>query len=242
MNIIKIDTCLSTNSLLKELATTQVLQEATILVTKEQTAGRGQRGTYWEAEAGKNLTFSILFYPRFLPLKDHFLLSKAVALAIKEVLDTFGPSIFIKWPNDIYFMNRKLAGILIENEITGQTLSQSIAGTGININQEIFHSTAPNPISLKQITGNDTHLDELLEKLSASLENHYEHLRKGETETIARKYHEALYRKNEFYPYEDKDGIFLARIEAVGNDGLLHLISDKGEKRRYAFKEISFML
>jgi BirA family biotin operon repressor/biotin-[acetyl-CoA-carboxylase] ligase len=238
MNIIKIDTCLSTNSFLKELATRQTLEEETILVAKEQTAGRGQVGTQWEAEAGKNLTFSMLFYPHFLSVKNSFLLSEMIALGIKEVLDTYCSQVSIKWPNDIYFRDQKLAGILIENEIMGQILSQSVTGTGININQEIFRSSAPNPVSLKQITGKNTDLDDLLEKLSKAIGKRYEQLRKGESESIIRDYHASLYRKDGFYPYRDKDHTFLARIESVGNDGLLHLRSDKGEMRTYAFKAV----
>jgi BirA family biotin operon repressor/biotin-[acetyl-CoA-carboxylase] ligase len=238
MNIIKIDTCLSTSSFLKELAAKQDLEEETILVAKEQTAGRGQVGTQWESEAGKNLTFSMLFYPRFLPVKNSFLLSEMIALGVKEVLDTYCSPVSIKWPNDIYFRDQKLAGILIENEITGQILSQSVTGTGININQEIFRSGAPNPVSLKQITGKDTDLDDLLEKLSKTIGKRYEQLRTGESESIIRDYHASLYRKDGFYPYRDKDHTFLARIESVGNDGLLHLRSDKGEKRSYAFKAV----
>jgi BirA family biotin operon repressor/biotin-[acetyl-CoA-carboxylase] ligase len=197
-------------------------------------------GTYWEAEAGKNLTFSLLLYPRFLPVRDHFLLSKMIALAVKDVLDTYSPGISIKWPNDIYSKDKKLAGILIENEIMGQVLSQSVIGTGMNVNQEIFRSTAPNPISLKQITGQDTALDDLLEKLSSSVENRYEQLRAGETASIARDYHASLYRNDGFYPYKDRNGVFRARIESVGNDGLLHLLCNDGERRDYAFKEVSF--
>jgi BirA family biotin operon repressor/biotin-[acetyl-CoA-carboxylase] ligase len=242
MHIIKIDTCSSTNSLLKEWMAKQVLEEQTMLVTKDQTAGRGQAGTHWESEAGKNLTFSMLFYPRFLPVKNNFLLSKMIALSIKEVLETYTDGISIKWPNDIYFKDKKLAGILIENEITGPVLLQSIIGIGININQEVFRSEAPNPISLKQITGADTCPDDLLERLSSSIGRRYEQLRKGEIEPLSHDYHETLYRKDGFYLYRDSENIFSARIESVGNDGFLSLISDNGKKRRYAFKEVSFVI
>jgi BirA family biotin operon repressor/biotin-[acetyl-CoA-carboxylase] ligase len=241
MNIIKIDTCLSTNSFLKELSSGQRLENGTILVAKDQTAGRGQTGTQWEAESGKNLTFSVLLYPHFLPLKDNFLLSEMIALSLKDVLDTYTENISIKWPNDIYYQNKKIAGILIENEITGTTLFRSIIGIGININQETFRSDAPNPISLKQITGKNTCLDDLLEQLSAAIGKHYERLQKGETESIVRDYHEALYRKEGFYPYKDREEVFFARIESVANDGILHLISEKGEKRCYTFKAVTML-
>jgi BirA family biotin operon repressor/biotin-[acetyl-CoA-carboxylase] ligase len=242
MNIIKIEACCSTNSFLKELSVKQLLEEHTLLSAREQTNGRGQIGTQWESESGKNLTFSILLYPRFLSIKNNFLLSETIALAVKDVLETYSRDISIKWPNDIYFQDKKVAGILIENEITGQILLQSIAGIGININQEIFRSNAPNPISLKQISGKNTDLEILLEELSVSIEKRYEELRKGETRSIVQDYREALYRKDGFYFYKDKESVFSARIESVGNDGLLHLVGKDGEKRRYAFKEVSFVL
>jgi BirA family biotin operon repressor/biotin-[acetyl-CoA-carboxylase] ligase len=242
MNIIKIDSCLSTNSFLKNLSERQELEEGTMLIAGEQTAGRGQAGNQWESEAGKNLTFSLIFYPVFLPVRNNFLLSEAIALGVKDVLDSYVSDIFIKWSNDIYYRDKKIAGILIENAITGKILSQSIAGIGINLNQEQFLSGAPNPISLKQITGQEANLDSLSEQLSVSIFNRYKQLRQGETEAIAGDYYSALYRKDGFYPYKDRKGLFRAKIESVGEDGFLRLIDEQGEKRSYAFKEVSAIL
>ncbi|MDR2085613.1 MAG: biotin--[acetyl-CoA-carboxylase] ligase [Dysgonamonadaceae bacterium] len=240
MNIIKVDTCRSTNGLLKEWATQQSLEEGSILVCKEQTAGRGQAGASWESESGKNLTFSLIFYPEFLAIKNHFLLSKSIALGVKTVLDDYTGNISIKWPNDIYYKDKKIAGILIENNIMGEVIVQSVAGIGVNINQEIFRSDAPNPVSLKQITGKETDLAMLLEQIAGSILSFYKMLQEIETELITLLYHQALYRKEGFFPYKDANGIFYARIESVENDGFIHLINKEGEKRRYAFKEVSF--
>jgi BirA family biotin operon repressor/biotin-[acetyl-CoA-carboxylase] ligase len=240
MKIIKIDTCHSTNERLKELVTQQVLEEGAVLASREQTAGRGQRGKQWEAEPGKNLTFSLIFYPEFLAIKNHFLLSECIALGIKTVLDTYSRDISIKWPNDIYYKDNKIAGILIENEIARRVITQSIVGIGVNINQEIFRSDALNPISLKQITGQETNLSILLEQITASVLSFYKQLQEGNAEQISLLYHNALFRKEGFFAYRDKSGTFLARIESVTNDGVIHLAGINGEKRAYAFKEVSY--
>jgi BirA family biotin operon repressor/biotin-[acetyl-CoA-carboxylase] ligase len=240
MRIITIDSCLSTNSYLKELNEKQTLEEGSIVVAGEQTAGRGQAGNQWESEAGKNLTFSLVLYPCFLPLKDHFLLSEIIALGIKSVLDRYTNGITIKWPNDLYYQDKKIAGILIENDITGSVISRSIAGIGININQQTFLSDAPNPISLMQITGKETNLDDFLGQLSDSILGGYEQLKSGQIDRIVQAYHQSLYRKEGFYSYKDSESSFIAQIESVGNDGLLSLITQQGEKRRYAFKEVAF--
>jgi BirA family biotin operon repressor/biotin-[acetyl-CoA-carboxylase] ligase len=238
MNIINVKTAASTNDLLKELAGQQILEEGTAVVTHAQTAGKGQRGNTWESEPGKNIACSLLLYPAFLPVKQFFLLSEAVALGVKEALDVYAEGFVIKWPNDIYFREQKIAGILIENEIIGQQFAQAIVGIGLNVNQTVFLSDAPNPVSLKQITGKTQNVNQLSEKLLKAVLFRYEQLKSGDTAHIVRAYHEALYRKSGFHAYKDKQGRFSARIEKITDDGLLHLITDKNEKRSYAFKEV----
>jgi BirA family biotin operon repressor/biotin-[acetyl-CoA-carboxylase] ligase len=156
-------------------------------------------------------------------------------------LDTYTRDISIKWPNDIYYKDKKIAGILIENNITGKILSRAVAGIGINVNQAVFHSDAPNPVSLKQITGMETDLNELLEQISCAVLSRYQQLKDGETNRITEDYHRALYRKAGFYPYKAGETSFLAKIESVANDGFLHLITEEGERRCYAFKEVRFV-
>src|SRR5215470_8992785 len=160
MNIIEIKITASTNLFLKELLNKHPLKEWTIIVAETQTAGRGQMGNYWESEPSKNITCSILIYPHFLSIKQQFLLSEIVAIGLKETLAKYvKQDITIKWPNDLYFEKRKLAGILIENELINQKFSCSIVGIGLNVNQQIFKSDAPNPVSLKQITGMETDIN-----------------------------------------------------------------------------------
>ncbi|GHT52235.1 biotin--[acetyl-CoA-carboxylase] ligase [Bacteroidia bacterium] len=256
MKIIRIPSTDSTNRYLKELSSSnKSLPEGTVVVATEQTAGRGQAGNYWEAEAGKNLTFSLLLHPNFLSSTQHFLLSKAVALALTKALaEALSntviagltrnplPSIQIKWPNDIYINNHKIAGILIENDWQATQITRSIIGIGLNVNQIDFKSNAPNPISIKQITGTDTNLDDLLSEILHHIYKVYEQLKSGKTETIATAYEQALYRKTGFHDYADKNGAFRAEIQSVSNEGLLHLRTDGGEQRSYAFKEVKNIL
>lgn len=241
MNIIRIDTVSSTNIYLKELLEKQTLVEGTILTAEEQIAGRGQLGTRWETQRGKNITCSIVFYPYFLSIKQSFLLSKVIALGVKEALNEYLPDVLIKWPNDIYFEEKKLVGILIENELTDGYLSQSIAGIGINVNQEIFTSDAPNPVSLKQILRRDIDQDELLNKVQFNILKWYNKLKLAEENLISESYRNCLYRSSGFHLYKDKDGIFLAEITDVQSNGALILKTDTGERRTYFFKEVSFL-
>jgi BirA family biotin operon repressor/biotin-[acetyl-CoA-carboxylase] ligase len=241
MKIIEVAHTPSTNIYLKTLSEEQVLPEATIVVTGNQTAGRGQRGNSWESESGKNLTFSMLLYPDFLPLKQNFLLSEVIALGIKETLDAYSQAITIKWPNDIYCNEKKICGILIENELMENRFSKSVVGIGLNVNQEIFSSNAPNPISLKQIIEKETELKPLLETMVCKILLRYEELKAGNTESIITAYHNSLYRRSGFHTYKDANGTFQARTERVTDDGTLSLITNSGEKRSYTFKEVIFM-
>ncbi|MDR1719319.1 MAG: biotin--[acetyl-CoA-carboxylase] ligase [Dysgonamonadaceae bacterium] len=240
MNILRIDKTPSTNSLLKALSARERLTEGTVLVASDQTLGRGQAGNFWESEPGKNLTFSMLFYPTFLPIKAHFLLSKAISLAVKEVLDNYLDGITIKWPNDIYYLDKKIAGILIENELTQEELSQSIAGIGLNVNQEVFRSKAPNPVSMKQLLQVDLDRDCLLEEMVRGISGRYSDLQAQRHEAIAARYQQSLYRNAGYFPFSDRNGAFRAKIDFVEDNGALVLTTDGGEQRRYFFKEVAY--
>ena len=165
--ILKEETVTSTNDRLAELCQEKEIKEFTTLMAEYQTAGKGQRGNSWESEYGKNLTFSTVFYPQTIAPASQFILSMAVASAICTALAHYvhADCLQIKWPNDIYWKDKKIAGILIENDLTGSQISQSIIGIGININQEEFHSSAPNPVSLRQITKKETDRMEVLNSI-----------------------------------------------------------------------------
>ena len=241
MNIIPVETVASTNTYLKELSHKQVLEEGTVIITHRQTAGRGQQGNSWESEAGKNITCSIILYPAFLPVQRYFLLSEVVSLGVKDTLDAYIDEVTVKWPNDIYHLESKIAGILIENELTGSNINLSVVGIGLNINQKHFFSDTPNPVSLRQITGRNYDTEAILKELVQNILHWYERLKNGDMEKIIRTYHRALYRKTGFFRYEDNEEIFNARIDRVSDDGFLHLITEQNEKRCYAFKSVRFI-
>ena len=240
-NIIKIKETDSTNHWLKEQSEKQFLEEGTTVMAEYQTAGKGQRGNRWESEVGKNITCSLLLYPDFIPVKQHFLLSEAVALGLKDAVEQYIQPIKIKWPNDIYYQNQKIAGILIENELTGQIIGKSIIGIGLNVNQEQFSNAAPNAVSIKQILRKEINIDTLLEKMIYAILFRYNKLKTGNIESIISAYHDSLYRKSGFYFFLDQNGQFKAEIERVADDGFLHLITDTGEGRSYAFKEVIYI-
>lgn len=232
----------STNSYLQALCNRQPVEELTTVLTDFQSAGRGQRGNSWESEPYKNLLFSLVLYPTFLEARQQFLISQMVSLAIKETLDEYTPDISIKWPNDIYWKDQKICGILIENSLSGMNLDRSIIGIGLNINQELFVSDAPNPVSLKQITGRTYNRSTLLQHILVRIRQDYQALQRGETEAIVRRYIQALYRNEGLHPFSDADGPFLARIADVEADGHLVLEDDNGLLRRYVFKEVQYLL
>ena len=162
--LIALDETDSTNRYISQLCNElqESVAELTTVTAEFQTAGKGQRGNTWEAERGKNLLFSFVLYPTFLEARRQFILSQIVSLSIKEELDRWSDEITIKWPNDIYWRDKKICGILIENDLSGHFIGRSISGIGININQNEFHSDAPNPVSLKQITGQEHDRYEIL--------------------------------------------------------------------------------
>ena len=232
MEIIKLSDTASTNDYLLGLNTDQDL----CVVTDYQSAGKGMGTNTWESEPGKNLLFSILLHPTWLPINRQYLLSMAEAVAIVEVL---GKGFEIKWPNDIYYGDKKLSGTRIDINLQGSTLKDVIIGTGINVNQEIFLSDAPNPISLKNITGQEHDRDILLRDILERFYIYYNKVQDSPQEVV-RRYHEKLYRKVGFHTYADKDGTFQAEIVSVAENGIITLRRDDGTLSQYEFKELRF--
>ena len=219
----------STNSLMKEMLAKGEWPEGEYFVyAGYQTAGRGQTGNSWESEADKNLLCSILLPPD----KDLYFLNIAVGVAILRVI---GEDFTIKWPNDIYYGDKKVAGILVENAILGNEVKYSIAGIGLNVNQTTFVSDAPNPISLKQITGKEYDIDALMQQVYAKVQETL-------NEEVWEKYKNHLYRRDGFWKYEDQNGIFEARIIDVLPTGEIVLCDRNGQNRTYGFKQIKYIL
>ena len=161
--------------------------------------------------------------------------SMAISLAIVDALGQLVGDLSIKWPNDIYWRNGKLAGILIENTLKGNLIKESVIGVGLNVNQRAFHSDAPNPVSLWQITGQETDRVQLLHSILQAFD-------KLLGQDVHEQYLLQLYRRKGFHPYADKDGAFMAEIGGVEDDGHLLLNDEDGQQRRYAFKEVQFII
>jgi BirA family biotin operon repressor/biotin-[acetyl-CoA-carboxylase] ligase len=216
-------------------ALTKGLSPCEVVWADYQTAGKGQGTNSWESERGKNLLFSILYHPQDIPANRQFQISMAVSLAIADALGEQIGDVSIKWPNDIYWRNAKIGGILIENRLMGQTIKDSIIGVGINVNQRQFHSDAPNPVSLWQIHGHETDRETLLRSI---LDRFSLYINKD----VKSRYVNMLYRRKGFHPYCDKDGAFMAEFKDVEDDGHLVLSKENGQQCRYAFKEIQFVI
>lgn len=240
--IIRLEETDSTNRYLKQLVREERPEEGSLVIADYQTEGRGQMGNSWYSGRGDNLLFSLLIYPRQLPPNESFILSRVTSLALKNLLDSFTDDIRIKWPNDIYWKDKKIAGILIENDIQGKEIDNTVIGIGLNVNQQIFPVDLANPVSLRQITGIQHNREHLLELFMREFFLLYRDLQEGLKMDIEDEYMLDLYRVNDYYWFEDSKGRFKAKIETVLSSGHLVLRTlDSDEERRYAFKEVSFM-
>jgi len=217
-------------------------EEMTVVWTDFQTAGRGQGTNHWESEVGKNLTFSVLTHPVEIPATQQYVLSMAIALAVKEALDAYIGDVTVKWPNDIYWKDYKISGTLIETSLKGALIRNCIFGTGINVNQQVFRSDAPNPVSLHQILHHEVDREEVMQRVTDALQRNLERLRREGTAALHDDYKRALYRKEGMHRYEDAEGVFEASIEDVLLDGHLILRKKDGRLCTYAFKEVKFII
>ena len=220
--ILRVAETTSTNILLRELVIKESLPEGSVVVADFQTAGRGQIGNVWESETGKNL------------------ISQIAALSVKETLDSYTDHVTVKWPNDIYWKDKKICGMLIENDLSGHNLYCSIIGIGINLNQAVFRGDAPNPVSLFQIIGKEVDREEVLDRFLSVFYRYYLSLLQEEYEDIRIRYQSALYRREGYHAYRDEAGEFEACIHDIESTGHLLLALRDGSIRRYAFKEVSY--
>ena len=241
---IKVSQTASTNTYLSRLAAT--LPGGTVIYTPCQTAGRGQKGNSWESEDGKNLTFSMLIKRPPVKARDQFYLSEAASIAVVEALAAeAGDGFSVKWPNDVYWQDKKICGMLIENSLDGADIATSIIGIGININQERFLSDAPNPVSLTLITGREHDLMALLKRVCARIEQLVDGLDDDNARAnLHQRYMAALYRNDgAMHPYEDAKGCrFMATVAGIAPDGTLTLLHDDGTRHDYLFKEVRHII
>lgn len=235
----------STNSYLKSILATldgmQPLPPLVVAYADYQREGHGQGSNTWESEEGKNLLFSILCRPEWVPVQSQFLISEAIAVALQGALSEYTDGITIKWPNDIYWHDSKISGTLIESTLSSGHIKDCIVGTGVNVNQTEFRSDAPNPVSLAQILGHEVDRMTLLRDIVERFGRLLDEMRSGQYGGIAGIYMSNLYRSHGFYPYRDKDGDFEAAIVEVEDDGHLILRDREGMIRSYAFKEVCFL-
>lgn len=230
----------STNRYVSSLPETDRL-EGLLVAANFQHEGKGQRGNTWESNPDENLTFSVLLKPTFLKVQQQFLLSKAVAIAICQVLEVAVGNVRIKWPNDIYVGNRKIAGILIENSIQAHYIEQAIVGIGVNVNQRVFSEDVPNPTSIAIETNIFSDIETILDKICESIAVSYKLLGEGKYEVISDSYFNLLYRREDFYQYRSKEGeLFHAKIVGIKDSGELILETDRGVRKEFGFKEVAF--
>ena len=235
----------STNTYLRNLLNVQTekITEGLLVITDEQFAGKGQLGAGWVSEAGKNLTFSILLRPTFLLPAEIFYLNKAIALAVRDCVGDFitGQTISIKWPNDIYAGNKKIAGILIENGFQTTAVQYTIVGIGLNVNQTEFDIAIPNPVSMKMITGKDFDLQIVLEKLCGAIEQYYLMLRRFDFKQVDDLYHTHLYGIGKERKFKSAENEFSGIIEGVDANGKL-ILKTGGEEKKFEVKEIGWLI
>jgi BirA family biotin operon repressor/biotin-[acetyl-CoA-carboxylase] ligase len=229
--------CHSTNSLASELANKSILTEGTVVITSNQTAGRGQRGNTWETAAGMNLTFTIVLKPTFLSVKNQFNLTIVTSLAVADFLkEQSVEEVKIKWPNDIFAGKKKIGGILIENSIQQETIHQSIVGIGLNINQNNFSS--PGATSLAIIANKTFDLNKMLNSLLEKFEKRYLQLRSGRLAELKSEYLENLFGFGEAQTFISNGKEFEGTIEGVDENGELR-VSDNGVTSSFKLKEIA---
>lgn len=238
MEIIKIKEATSSNSVAIEMLEKQNVDEGTIIVVENQTNGKGQETNKWHSEPGKNLTFSIIYKPTFLKPENQFYLSKAISLGVADYVGLFCSNVAIKWFNDIYIENNKVAGILIENTWLGQKINASVVGIGINLNQEKFPSDLPNAVSLKMMTQIPFNLDESLKLLTNLINTRYILLKSNDFEIIDKDYDSILYRKGKESSFTKDGEMFKAVILGVETNGHINLKHSDGKIANYGMHEI----
>lgn len=212
-----------------------------MVCAREQLAGRGQRGNGWESESGKNISASIKWLAAGVAPSRQFFISEAVALGVCDLLAEEGIEAMVKWPNDIYVADKKIAGILIEHSLLGNKFSHTILSIGLNVNQRKFLSDAPNPVSMWQLDAKERELEELAPRLWQKIRNRLENI--GDGKALHDDFLSKLYRGDgRMYPFHDnlRDESISASIAGVAPDGTLTLDLSTGEARSYLFKEVSF--
>ena len=236
-HIIELSSVDSTNNYLIDLSQNISLVEGTVVVAKEQTAGKGQRNNHWSTEAGKSLCISVLLKPK-LDVNQQFLFNKFIALSLCQALINYSPKTKIKWPNDILINSKKVAGILVENSIRGSKIEKSIVGIGVNINNNI--SQLPSATSMDECLKTAPSVSELLELICKTIEKNY-FLLKQKPLMINELYHQNLFQKGGVQKFSKNGESFDGIINSVNENGQL-LVEVNGRLEFYNMGEIKFMI
>lgn len=239
-NLIYLDSCGSTNTIASKMLEAECIVDGTVVITNNQTHGKGQRNTEWHSEPSSNLTFSIIKYPSFLNPAQGFYLNFIASLAVYRALKEFQvPQLKVKWPNDIYCGNKKLCGILIESNIMGKIISSCIIGIGINVNQRLFNYDTATSISLA--SGVEVSREDLLVEVLKKFNELYAELQNGDFDSIRNRYLSNLYWLCETHTFECEDIILIATIVDIDANGQLVLEHSDGALHSYNYKQIKFL-
>ena len=235
MKLLKFDCIDSTNTYGK--ANFDTLDDKTVIIANEQTKGRGRFNRVWVSKNCENIYLSLVLKPQNTKYITN--LTQYMSVVSADVLKTYNVQPQIKWPNDIYVGDRKIAGILIEHRVAGACIATSLCGIGLNVNQREFLSDAPNPVSLWQLTGKELPLDQALEELLVCIDARYARI--CDYEGLQKDFLACLYRAEGVYGWRDSGGSFQASIAGLDEYGQLRLLDTEGEERVYAFKEVVYL-
>lgn len=234
-----LDETSSTNDFLRNYTPSA---DISIVSASFQTKGRGQMGNTWISHDGQNALFSVLVCPKSLKASDGFVLSQAMALAIKETLEEYVDDVWIKWPNDIYCHGKKICGTLIESTLMGKFVGRSVIGNGINVNQTDFpDGLAAPPTSICIQFGKECSTHEIIHHVVEHFALYYREIMDASYERIRTLYHENMYLRGKKSLFQDSEGMFTGIISHVETDGHLVIIDEQSQSRRYAFKQVQFI-
>lgn len=226
--ILYIENVDSTNDFVKRAIRNGEIDKEIIVYAKNQTRGKGRMSNIWLSEDGKNLIISILCFPDLIDIEDHFYITKVVSLSLVDFLKNYINGVSIKWPNDIYVSDKKIAGILIENTIKEKTITTSIIGIGLNVNQTIFDESLPNPISLKLITNKEYDIEAFIKELFSSYHNRLQQLKHNNLNQLDTDYSSVLYKRDEWCTFKINSNSLHAKIIGVNPSGLLMVEQEEG--------------
>lgn len=255
--MLELDEVTSTNDFLRGYKSVDGERRITLVTAEYQTAGRGAGTNHWESQRGENLLFSLLVHPRHIPADHMFVMSEIMSLAVREAIAPLNPPIMggdgggllsIKWPNDIYYGDKKICGMLIENDLRGTCVENCVMGVGVNINQTEFEIASHleefrgAPTSLALILGDKVERRFVLESIMEHFTRYYEWTEQGRLDELHEMYLSHLYRIHEKHRFRDEKGEFWGTITDVEPTGHLILVDEHGAERRYAFKEVEYLI